>query len=87
MRGTAAEGIPELLSDVKGSGLSVSLLLDQSVCVEAPGYSAPTQKELVKKVDDFVKQLEVTEENVHQIKLSSREQSKSASGLKYVGSG
>ena len=63
---------------MKGKGLCVSLLLDASVCVEIPEeITALTKTELLEKVANFKKQLEVSEEEVHHIEINTRGQSNS----------
>lgn len=37
MRNTVTDRVPQLLADVKGKGLCISLLLDPTVCVETSG--------------------------------------------------
>ena len=66
------------IQDVKGKGLCVSLLLDASVCVEIPEETtALTKTELLEKVANFKKQLEVSEEEMRHIEINTRGQSKS----------
>ena len=61
MRYTSSTRIPTLLQNVKGKGLCVALLLDTSVSVETPKETTALMKsELLKKVANFKKQLEVS---------------------------
>ena len=78
MRNTSSDRVPTLLQDVKGKGLCVSLLLDASVRVDVPEETTVlTKTELLEKVINFKKQLEVSEEEVRRIEIATRGQSKS----------
>ena len=77
MRNTVADRVPELLNIVKGKGLCVSLLLDPSVCVQTPEQSVLTKEGLLKKVEELKKKLRVSDEDIHQIEQSTRDQSRS----------
>ena len=81
MRGTVGERIPQLLTDLKGKGVCVSLLLDPSVCVEtAEGHGLVLSKtELLKKVESFKEKLVVTDQEIRSMEESTREQSNSQS--------
>ena len=58
LQNTCSQRLPQLLSDVKGKGLCVSLLLDSSVCVNATNEKL-TKTELLKKVEAFKKKASV----------------------------
>ena len=77
MRATGAERLHDLLDDVKGKGLCVSLLLDMSVRVQKPEQSVLAKVEILQKVDELKNKLEVSEEDVCQIERSTRDQAKS----------
>ncbi len=79
MKGTVVERIPDLLTDVKGKGLCISLLLDPSVCIETSEQLVVvlTKDELLKRIEAFKKQLQVSDEDVRRIEESTRDQSKS----------
>ena len=75
LRNSSAERLPQLLSDIRGEGLCVSLLLNSSFC--AQNSEKLTKSELLQKVESFKRTLAVTEEDVRKIELSTRAQSQS----------
>ena len=77
LRNTSAQRLPQLLNDIRGEGLCISLLLDSSTRVDSGEQSQLTKSELLQKVETFKKTLEVSEEDVHKIELSTRAQSQS----------
>ena len=81
MRGTVGERIPQLLTDLKGKGICVSLLLDPSVCVETAERQGLVlaKTELLKKVESFKEKLVVSDQEIRSIEESTREQSNSQS--------
>ena len=77
LKNTNAQRLPQLLNDIRGEGLCVSLLLDSSTRVDSGEQSQLTKSELLQKVETFKKTLEVSEEDVRKIELSTRAQSQS----------
>ena len=77
LRNTSADRLPQLLADIKGEGLCVSLLLDLSMCVQDCDQSPLSKSELLQKVEALKETLVVTEEDVRAIELSTRAQSQS----------
>ena len=81
MRNGAPGRVPQLLEDVKGKGLCISLLLDPSVCVKTPEQHTQitlTKTELLTKVMEFKKKLEVSEDDIRRIEINTRGQSNTA---------
>jgi len=81
-RGTASLKLPELLHEVKGKGLGVSLLLDTdyissdlSVVQQQPdGFSVPNDQDLQRTIEAFKHSLEVNHDQARQIERDTREQ-------------
>ena len=81
---TANNNLPALLDSIKGQGLCVSLLLDKRLCVQNESDSLPSsssslphlpdQTALNKTVTEFVKSLQVTEEQARTIEQNTIEQ-------------
>ena len=76
-RNCNAQRLQQLLDDVRGKGLCISLLLDPSTCVQTHEQLPLTKEELLKKVEGLKMKLKVSEEEARQIEFETREQSNS----------
>lgn len=61
---------------VKGKGLCISLLLDPTICIETPQQPTLTKDELLKKVEELKRKLKVTRDDIREIELTTRGQSR-----------
>ena len=78
MRNRVDERLPQLLEDVRGKGLCISLPFDPSVCTDTPATTTfLTKLQLLKKVIKFKKTLKVSEEDIRCIQIKTRGQSTS----------
>ena len=77
-RGTASQGLPELLQKVKGEQLCASLLFDpqfQAEEVSSPSsHNIPDMSNLKDTILNFKETLSITPERSHEIERSTREQ-------------
>ena len=81
---TANNNLPALLDSIRGQGLCVSLLLDTRLCVQNESYSLPAnssglphlpdQTALNETVTEFMKSLQVTEDQARAIEQNTIEQ-------------
>ena len=73
MRNTASDRLPQLLEDVRGKALCISLLRDASVRVETPEepqtQTTLSKAKLLDKIAEFKKKLQVSEEDVRRIEV------------------
>ena len=76
-RGKIAERIPNLLNDIKGKGLCVSLLLDKSMRVATPERAVLSKEVLLQKVEQLKLKLKVSDNDIRTIEQSTRLQSNS----------
>ena len=70
-RGNAQLQLKELLEQVKGRGLCISLLFDPSTCTQRGSVNL-TKEEILKRVEKLKQKLSVTEEDIHHIEVETR---------------
>ena len=78
-RNNASSLLPELLDDIRGKGLCVSLLFDPTVIIENPDLNKkpPSDLEMAEKIQKLRDKLAVTEEMVREVENITRGQRKS----------
>ena len=91
-QGTAPQQLEKFLKNVLGKGLGISLLLDKDVqvwkdtsdesntCADpdaAAGAVMPSQTELVKRVALFKKSLQLTTQQIRELEMNTKDQTKS----------
>ena len=77
MKAKSSDRITELIKNIKGKGLCISLLLDPSICVENPERRTLLKVELLKKIEEFKNTLKVSQEEIREIEITTRDQSMS----------